>query len=142
MLLDGTDFVKSTKERMQDAQQEILTGKLADAPVNLDLISSSLGDTAIDLEAAQKQKQTILLWLKENALAITAIVAAIGTLSGIMIKVTHQAKKLGENVKQKMVIKRTITTEPKQAGSSGTQVVKEVIETEEGKEEKKGEKKN
>ena len=127
---------------MQDAQQEILTGKLADAPVNLDLISSSLGDTAIDLEAAQKQKQTILLWLKENALAITAIVAAIGTLSGIMIKVTHQAKKLGENVKQKMVIKRTITTEPKQAGSSGTQVVKEVIETEEGKEEKKGEKKN
>ena len=135
------DTIKDVKERLQDAEQEILTNKLGEAQVNLNLVSSSLEDISADLEGAKKKEETVLQWLKENAIAITAIIAALGTLSGVMIKVTSHAKKLGENVKQKMIIKRTITTEPKLAGSSGTQVVKEVIETSEGNQEIKDEKK-
>ena len=100
--------IKLAKASLQEAQEDILTNKLDRAGVKLDLLNSSLTDIASDLETAQKQKQTALQWLKENAIAVTAIIAALGTLSGIMIKATQHAKKIGgklggkisENVKK------------------------------------------
>ncbi|MBI2146033.1 PKD domain-containing protein [Candidatus Woesearchaeota archaeon] len=140
------DSFKSIKEQLRSAEEKILTGKLAEAKVSLDLVGTALEETKVNLQLAKKQEQTLMMWLKDNALAITAIVAAIGTLSGIMIKLTHHAKKVGENVKQKIMVKRTITSSTHPA--PGTQVIKEVVETsdappeekkeEEGKKDAKG----
>ena len=35
----------------------------------------------------------MLLWMKENAVAITAIIAAVGTLGGVAVKITKGAEK-------------------------------------------------
>ncbi len=99
------DSIKATKKQLQDAQQQILTNNLAEAKVNVDLATPAIDDIAYRLEDAQKPKQTPLLWLKENAVAITAIIAAVGTLSGLAVKVTKGAKKLGEDVKEKFTKK-------------------------------------
>ena len=132
---EAYDGIKSIKEQLRGAQEKILTEKLAEAKVSLDLISSAIDEMKTSLQLAKKQEQTILMWLKENALAITAIVAAIGTLSGIIIKLTHHAKKMGENVKQKIMVKRTITSSTHPA--PGTQVIKEVVETSDANAEEK-----
>ncbi len=97
--------IKATKKQLQDAQQQLLTGNLLDAKVNVDLAGPVLEDITYRLADAQKPKQTPLLWLKENAVAITAIIAAVGTLSGLAVKVTKGAKKLGEDVKEKLTKK-------------------------------------
>jgi len=100
------DSIKSIQEQLQDAQQQILTNHLEEAKVSLDLTEGAVSDLAVDLERAKKEKITIMKWLKENALAITAIVAALGTLSGIFIKIKHQAVKVGEDVKRKFPMKK------------------------------------
>ncbi len=132
------DSIKSAKAKLQEAQQQIMTGKTAEAKINLDLVSSMIEDITVDLAAAKKQKQTFMMWLKDNALAITAIIAALGTLGGILIKVLHQAKKLGENVKQKITVKRTVT-ETKEGNGPVKEVTEEVTK-ETFKEKKEGEK--
>ncbi len=134
--------IKSIQKQIQDTQQLILSGKYADASINLDLISTAVTDLTADLERSQKQKQTILQWLKENALAITAIIAALGTLSGILIKVKshatkvkdqvkEQAQRITEDVKKKFPLKRKNPAEEHQPSES----------QKESKEEKKAEKK-
>ena len=100
------DSIKSTQKQLQDAQQQILTNHLEEAKVSLDLTESAISDLAVDLERAKQQKITVMMWLKENALAITAIIAALGTLSGIFIKIKHQAIKVGEGVKKKFPLKK------------------------------------
>lgn len=104
------ESIKDVKRRLQDAQQSFLTGNLNGAAVSLDIVSSAVEDITADLDHAQKQKQTIMMWMKDNALAITAIIAALGTLSGILVKVTSHTKKLGENVWQKVSSKKGETT--------------------------------
>lgn len=99
------DSIKDTKEQLQDAQQQLLTNHLEEAKVNVDLAGPTLEDITYRLADLQKPKQTPLLWLKENAVAITAIIAAVGTLSGLAVKVTKGAKKLGEDVKEKLTKK-------------------------------------
>ena len=106
MVAEIFDNVKSTQKQIQDVQQQILTNHLEEAKVSLDLIEGAISDLAVDLERAKKEKITIMMWLKENALAITAIVAALGTLSGIFIKLKHQAVKVGEDVKKKFPMKK------------------------------------
>ncbi|MBI2665910.1 hypothetical protein HYX12_04780 [Candidatus Woesearchaeota archaeon] len=96
------ESIKSAKERLQDAQQQILTNELSKASVSLDLLATMTEDISTDLQNAKQKEVTPLQWLKENALAITAIVAALGTLSGILVKATRHAKKIGENVKHKI----------------------------------------
>ena len=105
------DSIKDAKSKIQDAQEQLLTNNLAEASVTLDILTSIVEDTNSGLENAKKKEVTILQWLKENALAITAIVAAFGTLSGIIIKVTKQARKIGEDVKNKVTT--TINTKNK-----------------------------
>ncbi len=100
------DAIKAAKKQLQDAQQQILTHHLEDAKVNVDLAAPAIEEITYRLEDAQKPKQTPLLWLKENAVAITAIIAAAGTLSGVAVKVTKGAKKLGEDVKEKFTSKK------------------------------------
>lgn len=99
------DNIKATKKQLQDAQQQLLTGDLVGAKVNVDLAAPTIEDVTYRLADAQKPKQTPLLWLKENAVAITAIIAAVGTLSGLAVKVTKGAKKLSEDVKEKFTKK-------------------------------------
>jgi len=96
------DKVKLVQKQIQDVQQQLLTNKLADAKLSIDLTNSTLEDLTHDLENAKKEKQSPLLWVKDNAVALAAIVAASGTLSGVLIKVKNKASKLGENVKMKI----------------------------------------
>ncbi len=97
-----SDAIKSVQKQLQETQEFLLTNKLGEAKVQLDLAASAIDDITQDLERSKKQKQSPLIWLKENAVAITAIVAASGTISGLLIKVKNKASQLGENVKLKM----------------------------------------
>ena len=123
--------IKATKKQLQDAQQQLLTNNLLEAKVNVDLAGPTIGDITYRLEDAKQPKQTPLLWLKENAVAITAIIAAVGTLSGLAVKVTKGAQKLGgdvkekfsskvkkESVKDEMVEKKSAEAEDSKEGSS------------------------
>lgn len=101
------ETIKATKKQLQDAQQQILTGNLVDAKVNVDLAGPTIEDITYRLQDAQKPKQTPLIWLKENAVAITAIIAAVGTLSGLAVKVTKSAQKFGGDVKEKFTAKKS-----------------------------------
>ncbi|MBI4152609.1 PKD domain-containing protein [Candidatus Woesearchaeota archaeon] len=96
------DLIKTAQKQVQDAQQLLLTNKYTEAKLAIDLANTTILDVSQSLQSAQKQKQSPLLWLKENAVALTAIVAASGTISGILIKVKNKASKLSENVKLKM----------------------------------------
>lgn len=98
--------IKESKGQMQSAQQQILTNHLEEAKVNLDMASPAIDEIARQLEAAKKKEQTPLMWMKENAIAITSIIAAVGTLGGIAVKVGMGAKNLGGNVKEKLAAKR------------------------------------
>ena len=97
-----SDAIRSVQKQLQETQEFLLTNKLGEAKVQLDLAASAIDDITQDLERSKKQKQSPLIWLKENAVAITAIVAASGTISGLLIKVKNKASQLGENVKLKM----------------------------------------
>ncbi|HIG93625.1 TPA: hypothetical protein HA234_05510 [Candidatus Woesearchaeota archaeon] len=107
------ESIKAAKKQLQDGQQQLLTGKFAEATVNLDLASSAVDDLTTDLNGAKKQEVTFMMWMKENAVAITAVIAAIGALSGILVKVGGHAKKAGaqavkltESVKNKITAKK------------------------------------
>ena len=99
------DTIKDVKDQLQDAQEQMLVGHLQEAQVSASLVGSAIADINYRLQDAQKPKQTLLLWLKENAVAITAIIAAVGTLSGLAVRVSKGAKKLGEDVKEKLTKK-------------------------------------
>ncbi|MBI1968614.1 PKD domain-containing protein [Candidatus Woesearchaeota archaeon] len=134
------ESIKDVKRRLQDAQQSVLTGNFNGAAVGLDIVSSAVEDITADLDHAQKQKQTMMMWLKDNALAITAIIAALGTLSGIIVKVTSHTKKLGENVWQKVSSKKRETaTKDGAAAMNEAVVASEASETTKIAEEKKEE---
>ncbi|MDP3699219.1 MAG: PKD domain-containing protein [Nanoarchaeota archaeon] len=121
--------IKAAKKQLQDAQQQMLTNHLEDAKVNVDLAGPAIEDITYRLEDAQKPKQTPLLWLKENAVAITAIIAAVGTLSGLAVKVTKGAKKLGEDVKEKF-------TKKEEKNKNGPDADKDKDEKDDDKDEK------
>ena len=99
--------IKATKKQLQDAQQQLLTNNLLEAKVNVDLAGPTIEDITYRLGDAQKPKQTPLLWLKENAVAITSIIAAVGTLGGVAVKVSKGAQKIGGDVKEKFTSKKT-----------------------------------
>src|SRR3989338_7647937 len=98
--------IKATKKQLQDAQQQLLTNNLLEAKVNVDLAGPTIEDITYRLGDAQKPKQTPLLWLKENAVAITSIIAAVGTLGGVAVKVSKGAQKIGGDVKEKFTSKK------------------------------------
>jgi hypothetical protein len=102
------DNIKSNKDRLENAQQMILTGKLADAKVSLDLVSSTIEDTNVTLNKAKKEEKSFLQWLGENIGTVAAIItglAAIGT--GLKFTVDH-FKKAGEKVKEKIATKKEV----------------------------------
>jgi len=105
--------IKATKKQLQDAQQQLLTNNLLEAKVNVDLAGPTIEDITYRLDDAKQPKQTPLLWLKENAVAITAIIAAVGTLSGLAVKVTKGAQKIGGDVKEKFTSKKEQAKEGK-----------------------------
>ena len=124
------DSIKETKRQLQDAQQQILTNSLAPAKVNLDVAASSIEDITKGLSAAKKEKVTALQWIKENAVAIAAIIASLGAISGFIVKLHHSAKKVtetvgvhakkvGENMKEHLGKKKTIV-DAKQPGAKET----------------------
>ncbi len=100
------DSIKSAKNRVQETEQQILTDKLQDADINLNLLQSSITDIRENLQDAVKQEVTALSWVKDNAVAIAAVIAALGTISGFAIKASKSVKtgatKLTETVKQKV----------------------------------------
>jgi len=113
------DSIKETKKQLQDVQQQLLTNSLSSAKLNVDLAASGIEDIAKGLSLAQKEKVTALQWIKENAVAIAAIIASLGAISGFIVKLHHSAKKVtetvgvhakkvGENMKEHLSKKKTI----------------------------------
>lgn len=97
LVSDIPDQIKRVQDKAQDAEQQLLTGKLADASISLHLTESGITDLANNLEVAQQPKVTILQWVKENAIAIAAIIAAFGTIGGVLLKLKHHAAKAAEH---------------------------------------------
>ena len=108
------ESMKIVKKQLLDVQQQLLTSKFSEAKINLDIATTSLDDIVKDLDEAQKQKITVLTWLKDNAIALTAIIAAIGTVGGFLVKLKGHAQKVGESVKGKISKKKEM---PEQASS-------------------------
>ena len=110
--------IKPTKKQMQDVQGQLLTGKLADAKVNLDLLSTAINDITQSLAQAQKLKVSKLQWFKDNISTISAIIIAFGVVGGAIAAWAKKAKtgaeKLTETVKQKLVAKKNGTHSPEQ----------------------------
>lgn len=126
--------IKSIQKQIQDTQQFVLSGKYAEASINLDMMTAAIADLTVDLEQSRKQKVTPMMWLKDNALAITAIVAALGTVGGILVKVLlkvksqavkvkEQAQRLTEDMKKKFPMKKN--------GSNGSEKKEESYEEKE-----------
>ena len=111
------DTIKSTKSQLQDAQENILTGRLQEAQVNVNLVGSAIADITYRLDDAKKPHQTVLSWMKDNLVTITAIIAAVGTLSGVAVKLTKGAKKLGEDVAGKVAVKLKKDVKSKEAAT-------------------------
>ena len=130
LVSEFSDAMKNIKEKLQEAQLQILTEKGEEAKVTMNLAAIAVTDFQEDLSLAKKEKVEPLRWLKENALAITAIIAAFGTLSGILIKLKHHAVKVTGTMagKAKELVK-----------SKGNEREKE--ENKKGKKEEKKEKK-
>ncbi len=100
------DSIKENKARLEQVQQQLLTGKLADATVGLELVRSTIEDTNMSLTKAKKEEKSFLQWLGENIGTVAAIItglAAIGT--GMKFAFDH-FKKAGEKVKEKMATKK------------------------------------
>ncbi len=116
------DNIKSTQKQLQEVQQQLLTNKLSEAKVGLELTGGAITDLSADLTQVRKQKVTLLMWMKENAVAITAIIASLGALGGILVKVKTHAVKMKDQA-QKFV-------------QEGAQKISEKIE--EGKKKKNG----
>ena len=103
------ESIKNIQKETQATQEKILIGKYAEAKVSLDLLSASITDLTRDLGNVKQVEVSIMAWLKDNALAITAVAAALGALSGFLIKLKSGAKKaaeqamqFGEHVKKKI----------------------------------------
>ena len=96
LISEMADQIKDLKEQVLETEQQILTGKLADASIGLHISKSALADLSNDLQNATRPKVTPLLWLKENAVAIAAIIAALGAMGGVLVKIKHQAAKAAE----------------------------------------------
>lgn len=96
------DSIKSIKKQLQDVQQQMLTNHLEEAQVNFDLAAPSIEEITRRLDTAVKEEQTVLMWMKENAVAITSIIAAVGTLGGVAVKLSKGAQKIGSDVKDKL----------------------------------------
>ncbi len=114
------DSIKNTQKQLLDAQQQLLTSKFSDAQVNMQLTGAAISDITVNLEGVKKQKVTLLMWFKDNAVAIAAIIAAVGTIGGFAVKAAHsakagagkvkdQAEKLGQNLKDKFPLKKKDT---------------------------------
>ncbi len=136
------DTIKSTKNQLQDAQEKMLTGHLSEAQVDVNLVASAVDDISHNLDDAQKPNQTLLSWLKDNSVAVTAIIAAVGTLSGVAVKLTKGAKKLGEDVVVKFNSKKEKEDKSKPNLSTSESKSKDsekndVLEAEEESEDKK-----
>ncbi len=100
------DGIKETKNRLETAQQQLLTGKLADAKVSLELVSSTIEDTNTSLKKSKKEEKSFLQWLGENIGTVAAIItglAAIGT--GAKFAFDH-FKRAGEKVKERITTKK------------------------------------
>src|SRR3989338_8418911 len=122
------DTIKSTKGQLQDAQEKMLTGRLQEAQVNVNLVGSAIADITYRLDDAKKPNQTVLSWMKDNLVTITAIIAAVGTLSAVAVKLSKGAKKLGEDVAGKVAVKLKKDGKAKEAAvSTEIKVEKESI---------------
>ncbi len=138
------DGIKDNKARLEQVQQQLLTGKLADAKVGLELVMSTIEDTNTSLTKAKKEEKSFLQWLGENIGVVAAIItglAAIGT--GMKFAFDHFKKageKVTEKVKEKIATKKEVGKETALAKEEHEKKEHHLAE-EEAKEEKVEEKK-
>lgn len=110
------ESIKVIQGQIRTIQQQMLSNDLQQAKLSLGLLNSSLADITNDLENVKKPKVTLLMWMKENALAVTAIIAALGTLSGLLIKLLGHARKVKEHAKNiPFKFKKSANTEQNEA---------------------------
>jgi len=110
LVAEQFDSIKDNKGRLEQVQQQLLTGKLGDAKVSLELVKSTIEDTNTSLTKAKKEEKSVLQWLGENIGTVAAIItglAAIGT--GLKFAFDHFKKasdKVTEKVKEKIATKK------------------------------------
>jgi len=95
---DIYDSIKSVKNSIQAAQQNLLSGKLSDVSTALALMDTQSKDIADFLKQAQKPKKSFFDLIKENALLITTLAAALAAMGGIMARLKASARRVGETV--------------------------------------------
>ncbi|MBI2666032.1 PKD domain-containing protein [Candidatus Woesearchaeota archaeon] len=148
LVAEVLDNMKSIQKQMQEVQQQLLTNKLPEAKVGLELTGGAITDLAVDLTQVRKPEVTLLMWMKENAVAITAIIASLGALGGILVKVKQHAVKVKDHAQKfvqegKQKISEKIEEGKKKKNEKGKKESheegKKGEETEEGKEKKENE---
>ena len=105
------DSIKQIEAQFRTAQQQLITNNLQEAKITLEMIAPALTDLTSQLQNVQKPKVTLLMWMKDNALAITAIIAAVGTLAGIIAKLFSHAKDVKEKAQKRFSFKKENKTE-------------------------------
>jgi PKD repeat protein len=90
------ESIKVAREYIKSAEESLITGKLQSTKSNLELATSNLNDAKRILETALKEKKNIAQLLRENALAITAVIAALAGVSGIILRAIRHARRFGE----------------------------------------------
>ncbi len=99
---DLVESLNNMDQKFQSVQQQLLTNKLGDAKVGLDIIAVGIVDIQKNLDNVKKPEVTLLMWMKDNAIAIAAIIAALGTIGGFLAKTLVHAKKVKEQAAQKL----------------------------------------
>jgi len=144
LVTEQFDSIKDNKARLEQVQQQLLTGKLADAKVGLELVTSTIEDTNTSLTKAKKEEKSFLQWLGENIGVVAAIItglAAIGT--GFKFAFDHFKKasdKVTEKVKEKIATKKEAGNEsaqPKEEHEKKEHAAEHHVEKKEDSEEKK-----
>lgn len=98
-LVEGAlDNIETARNYIKTAQEALLQNKLSTARLNMDLAKLNLDDAKRIIDTAPKQKLNIAAFFRENALAITATIAALAAVSGIIMKLVGHAKTFGEKM--------------------------------------------
>ena len=99
------DSIKNVKDNLQSAQFALADGKFKDAQKYLLLAQSGLDDVKSGIENAVQPQKTFLDKVKDNALLITTISAAIVAVISMIERQKNKVKALREKLRMKKEMK-------------------------------------
>jgi hypothetical protein len=111
------DSIKGAKNYVATIQLLIEEGKFSDAKMNLALLELSLDDINNGIQSALKTKQTFTDKLKNNALLISSVIAAIVAIFGLYERQKIKMKALKDKMKEKLASRKENNEESKEKTS-------------------------